>query len=866
MKTSQPVANTLKAKRLSLCIGAALTAISLNLSAEEAQALAETAQTQSNEVETIEVRGIRRSLTQALNTKRFANAVVDSISAEDIGKFPDKNIGDALQRIPGVTVVRTFGEVNGVTIRGTAPEHSMVLLNGQNVASVGWFDLGGMNRSFNFEMLASEQIAGMDVYKSVESNLNEGAMGGTVNLKTRKPLDMDAGTVFASVEGMYHNNAEDWSPAYSALGSWKNESETFGVLLAYSNEESKVYRETLSNFGPAGNATFTDSNGVERSSYGAMSSILFDEDRERASSQLTLQYAPTDNLSFNLNYNLFELKNDHVNSAMFAIVGFGQMQGDSVVENSQGIVTAATSLASGAGMAPLFNNAVLRKPDMETDALNFSVEYDADTWSADFVIGKSDARGETLQTSTWWGDITETANSSFSFDVAGPLELIPTNPAYLDSHSNFDLFMEYTYINYIRENEIDYAQADFTFLLESDIITSIQAGIKYQEQVFASQGNYQDLDLAAAMADGLSLADFNGGFVSGLHSAEGRAGSMSAFPVASRGIWDYAEANKPSAISVRDAFSIEEDITAAYVKANFAGDGFRGNVGLRIVDTDILSVGEINNVPGEVEKSYTNYLPSVNVVMDLSQDLILRVAAGSTVSRPDYDDMKVADIISESFQTANVGSPELNPYKSDQYDMGLEYYFNPSSIVGATFFIKNISDYIEQTTAQEDYPGCGPNCLVTRSRNVGTADVRGIELQYQHDFGNGFGTQFNYTYTDSARTNSAGEEVPIEEVSKNSFNLSGYFENDMFSVRLAYNYRDDWVRQYNGSSLDSLNDAYDQLDASVIWHVTENVDLSFEAVNLLNEALVLRQPKAGNIVHSVDEFGTRYFVGASIRF
>jgi iron complex outermembrane receptor protein len=88
----------------------------------------------------------------------------------------------------------------------------------------------------------------------------------------------------------------------------------------------------------------------------------------------------------------------------------------------------------------------------------------------------------------------------------------------------------------------------------------------------------------------------------------------------------------------------------------------------------------------------------------------------------------------------------------------------------------------------------------------------------------------------------------------------------MFSVRLAYNYRDDWVRQYNGSSLDSLNDAYDQLDASVIWHVTENVDMSFEAVNLLNEALVLRQPKAGNIVHSVDEFGTRYFVGASIRF
>lgn len=856
--TSSRKESKLLTNYLALCVGAALSGMSFASVANETQA--------KDDVEVIEVRGIRRSLTEALNTKRFANSVVDSISAEDIGKFPDKNIGDAMQRIPGVTVVRTFGEVNGVTVRGTAPEHSMVLLNGQNVASVGWFDLGGMNRSFNFEMLAAEQISGMDVYKSVEANINEGAMGGTVNLKTRKPLSMDANTFYASAEAGYHKSAEETSPAYSALYSWKDESEQFGVLVAYSNEESKVYRETLSNFGPGPVGQFEDSNGVTRSSYGAMSSILFDENRERSSSQLSFQYAPSDNLTLGLDYNLFELENDHVNSALFAIVGFGQIQGDSVTVNDQGFVTAATSMASGAGLAPLFNNSVLRTPKMQTDAINFSAEYVADTWSADFVIGSSTAEGRTRQSSTWWGDITETKNSSFSFDVAGPLELQPTNPDYLSKHSNFALFQEFTYINYVRDNEIDYAQADFTFQLESDVITSIDAGIKLQEQVFSSQGNFQDLDVAAGQAAGLTLDNFNGGVVSGLHSAEGRAGSLSSFPVANNSIWAYAEQNKAATITVNDQFSIQEDISAAYVKANFSGEGFRGNLGLRIVETDILSKGAINDVPGEVKKSYTNYLPSLNLAMDVREDVIFRFAAGSTVSRPDYDDMKLADIISESFQTANVGSPDLDPYKSDQYDMGVEWYFNPSSLLGATFFVKNISDYIEQTTVAENYAGCGEQCLVTRSRNVGTADVRGIELQYQHDFENGFGAQFNYTYTDTARTNSAGETVPVEEVSQNSLNLSGYYENDLFSVRLAYNYRDDWVRQYNGSGLGSINDAYSQVDASVVYHVTENVDVSFEAVNLLNEAMVLRHPTSGNIVHSVDEFGTRYFLGASVRF
>ena len=124
-----------------------------------------------DDIETIEVRGIRRSLEASMNTKRFADGVVDAITAEDIGKFPDKNIGDALQRISGVTVDRQYGEVSGVTIRGTAPEQSRVLLNGQTVASTSWYDLGPATRTFNMELLSAEQVSAVEVFKTPENGL-----------------------------------------------------------------------------------------------------------------------------------------------------------------------------------------------------------------------------------------------------------------------------------------------------------------------------------------------------------------------------------------------------------------------------------------------------------------------------------------------------------------------------------------------------------------------------------------------------------------------------------------------------------------------------------------------------------------------
>ncbi|WP_286270158.1 TonB-dependent receptor [Thalassotalea hakodatensis] len=844
------------ASYLALAITAALSGYSVNAYAE---------QSTSEKVEVIEVKGIRGSLSQALNNKRFTDAVIDSISAEDIGKFPDKNIGDALQRIPGVTVSRDFSEVDGVTVRGTAPQHSMVLLNGQNVASVGWFDLAPFNRSFNFELLSAEQIGGLDVYKSVEADINEGALGGTINLKTRRPLSVESNTFFASTEGAYSKSAGDWTANGSGLYSWKNDNESLGFLVAHSVENQSVYRETLRSFGEP-LAKPADSLGNIPVAPGAMASILFDEERKRESSQVTLQYQATEQLQLIADYNKFTLENDHVNTAMFAIPAlFSQYDGTTAVVNDKGVTTRVTTVPFGGAqpLVPLFNNAVLRKPKMEMDVLNLTAEYQTDSWSLNAVIGQSTAKSRGLQSSTWWGNIAESEKTGFTFDTSGPLELELTHPDYALDHEQMMIHSEFSYLNNIRDNEINYYQIDVVHELDFGIFTSIKSGIKYQDQEFSARiDRYDDGILASAMNDGLTLADYNGGTVSGLHSKEGRDGTLSSFAVINRDIWQYAKDNQ-GALRVTEAFLIDESITSAYAKANFSGDGFRGNIGVRIVETDVNSTGEIDGKPSTGKKSYTNILPSINVVADVTEDLLVRFAAGSSVARPDYDQMKMSASLVPTMGTATIGNPDIEPYKSDQYDLGIEWYFDPSSLLGATLFKKNISDYIYTTAAQESLAGCSETCLVTRSRNVGTADVSGVEFQYQQDFGNGFGVQFNYTYTDSSLINPAGQKERLDRVSQNSFNLSGYYENEDVSARIAYNARDEW-QSFESSAL-ATNKPYYQLDASFVWHVTDNVDISIEGVNILNEARVTTLPEY-NVYHSVDEYGARYFVGASVKF
>jgi iron complex outermembrane receptor protein len=170
------------------------------------------------------VKGIRYSHEQAIQVKRNAIGVVDAISAEDVGKFPDKNLAEALQRVPGVVINREFGEGERVNIRGTDDALTRTLLNGHSLSTADWFILDQLDttRSFNYLMLPADLISQTVVYKTSQADLEEGGIGGTVNVVTRNPLDLPSGTIFGKLEGTYSELADEVDPNASALVSWKN--------------------------------------------------------------------------------------------------------------------------------------------------------------------------------------------------------------------------------------------------------------------------------------------------------------------------------------------------------------------------------------------------------------------------------------------------------------------------------------------------------------------------------------------------------------------------------------------------------------------------------------------------------------------
>ena len=332
-----------KPSLLAMCFGLLLL---YQLPATAQQAATSPTSDSADDIDTVTVTGYRGSIEQSLNQKRSANAVVDVITAEDVSKFPDKNVADSLQRVPGVFIDRNGGEGSQVSIRGLAPELVLTQLNGNYVASSE--GNAEPNRSFNYVLLPANMIASVEVFKSSEARIDEGGVGGTVILHTRRPLDLPANTGFFSVEGTDADTTKDVEPLVAGMYSWRNEGETFGVLAGVTyqkrtNRSMEVNTETWRwwefptdpaapregrvatdvNHNPYANddaigywfeGGVFDQAGTQYSGYWIPQSLNFgirDEERERKGVQVTLQFKPTDNITLTSNYFRFELSGDY---------------------------------------------------------------------------------------------------------------------------------------------------------------------------------------------------------------------------------------------------------------------------------------------------------------------------------------------------------------------------------------------------------------------------------------------------------------------------------------------------------------------------------------------------------------------------
>jgi iron complex outermembrane receptor protein len=794
----------------------------------------------TEEMEVIQVRGSRGSVVQSLNTKRFSNSIVDAVTAEDIGKFPDQNVAESLQRITGVSITRNFGEGERVSIRGTTESQNRTLLNGQAVGSADWWTNSAANRGFNYTMLPSEIISGLEVYKTPEADIDEGSIGGTVIVRTRKPLDLEANKIAGSVLAQYSDVSGETDPQLSGLYSWKNKDETFGALISLVRQERNLRRDGIEAWSWTDRDITLADGTVHEDVYspGGGGSAMFSQARIRTGGNLTLQYRPNDNteITFNALESTMEMDNENQNFLWLTGYGNSEYTDITIIDHNQ---VGKMAVGGTFGLSPDGNNILdetkVRNSKLETSSYDLKIDHEGDVWTSSVHFGYTKGSGGSqADRSVGWG-----GNSVHSFDASTARDVrtsYETDPA---DGTKWDLdFLRYD-SNDAKDDE-SYIQFDFDRELDLGVLSSIKFGAKYRDHsrfnTKHTTDNRTDLNW--------NLADYSLTMPSDFLSGQGSSGTLK----------NYAITNSNKVRSEGDAlgwnyrllkastFDINEKITAAYVKADIDAEGIRGNVGVRLVHTAQTSsayVGPSGEENWSTEDSdYFDILPSLNLAVDLQEDLILRMSAARVMSRPDYANMTSSTSYNKETQTGTGGNPDIDPYRATQFDLGLEWYFSDVGILSAVLFLKDIQSFIDTQASLETFEGV--DILINRPVNGKGGTIQGLELGYQQEVYQGVGISANYTYVDGEAKDSDGNTITIPGNSDHTVNLSTYFESEQFSGRISYNYRSGYD---TGLGWPGYVADYGQVDANLSYNFNENITFILEGINLTDEKTFSYQEK-----------------------
>ncbi|MDM7859103.1 TonB-dependent receptor [Alteromonas sp. ASW11-36] len=825
---------TAKTNRLAMCIKTALLSTALGGAAfTSGHALAQSGDAADN-IERIAVTGIRASNKENLNNKRYADGILDAINAEDIGKFPDQNVAESLQRIPGVTIQRQFGEGAGVSIRGAGLDLTLTTLNGQNVASTGWFVLEPAKRSFNYELLPSELVGKLEVYKSSQADLAEGGVGGTVVVKTRKPLDLDTGTFYGSVEGQYQSDSGETDPQLSGLYSWKNEDENFGFLVSAVKQQRSLQRQ--------GNEAFWE--------WGA-GPVGFTQDRDRQSLNATFQYQPTDSLELVLNVIDMEMDANNTNYALWltqADTSWGAGETTAWIGGNGTAPTIGTQAAGPLNVA--FYQARPREASMKSDVIDLTLNYSTDDYDLTIQVGDTSSTGGTdfeMVVDDGTGG-TPIVNGTYDFTNGNQTWSLPNLDIASYDPGSLVMGQGAAFNKTPKTDDETYAQFDVLFNVDYGPVESIKTGVKFSKHETTSRQFFFD------QADGFDNRISTSGLSLGTYDVGAGNYQIQQFDAEALKAW--AKASIVGQTEDLGTYSgIEEDNFAIYAMANYSTDGIRGNFGVRYVTTDATSNYYLDDVYTSTEADYAELLPSFNMTMDLQDDLLLRFSAARVMARPQYDDMYVnPSPVGANDDTPNnqfwiIGNVGLAPFVSNQFDLGLEWYFNDDSLLSATLFKKDVKNFVtinEYTASQDEIQFQGvlrpdeTEWTVQEKDNGKAAEIEGVELQYQQDFGNGFGTIFNYTYTDTKADEDTFTDANsvLSDSSRHSYNVSGYYETDDFQVRVSYNWRSEYMLRESGAYGNRLHDDFGSLDLTAIYSVTDNIDVRFAVNNLTEESSV----------------------------
>ncbi|RJG24379.1 TonB-dependent receptor [Massilia cavernae] len=784
----------------------------------------------------VTVSGVRKAAQSAQTIKRNSDEVVDSIVAEEAGKFPDKNVAEMLGRITGVQVRREFGEANSVVIRGLPG--LVTLLNGREMYT-------SSGRSLYLADIPAAMLYRVDAYKTQGAEMVEGGTAGVIDVRTSRPFDAKGFTsnVVARVENRDKSNSTDPNVSGMVSNRWKTQYGEIGALVGLSYQKGNYHDEVTWNSPPEPRG-----NGITGPN--DLGHVLYQGERERKAANFAFQWRPSQDVELFAEGISTEI--DHAAQRQFFVAGLGWNP------NSQFTLIPGTNQVASV---------------TSTNAFPFSLS--STQAPLDYSIGSQGAIGARWDVSRQLRLTTELARTVSNFRQEFPIMDFIASPPTVTGNTYVNGGAQFYYPGYDMMSVNNYRvatlfdnhshsegrstdwRADAIWNpAEEGFVKELSTGFRIAKRVasFAHElngfmpapGNIplssvpQLACTSMPMAGDYGLAQWLTPCAGYMHD------NLTAIRRMFNGTGLKTEEDKLS------RFNNEEDTYAIYGKAKFGFDvgsiPVDGTAGVRVVHTraSLNGFSLANNVilPVNSQPSSTDVLPNATLKALVAPDVIARLTAGKSMQRANFDQFNPGVSYNVPSTTVmavgNGGNPDLKPIEGNNFDAGLEWYFAPTGSLTGTLFRHDFKNYILTSSTKETYNGIVYD--VNRPRNMSKGTLQGAELAYQQfydglpGFLNGLGLQANVTYMKGDLTDVNGDLKPFVGMSKLSYNVVGLYERGGWSGRLAYSWRDKFVETFNyrGLGFDLIVAPIKTLDGSISYKINDNMSVTLDAENLLD--------------------------------
>lgn len=883
------------------------------------------AQDKDSAVEEVIVTGsFRDSLKNALNLKRNSTGAVDSIVAEDIGDFPDNNLADAMQRIPGVNIDRIGGEGKQISVRGLSADFSRVRINGMETIAAGY---GNKARAFDFNIFASELFSRIDVKKTQSAEMEEGSLGATVDLFTARPLDSDGNTYAVGYSQGYNDRSGSSDPRVTALANIVNDEGTLGASFSVAYSERTVAQEghnsgrwealgsTTSGTNHWANASAlpAEVNGANVPRFPRQLDREIGLERLGVTGSLQWQIADSTSLTFDamhadLGYTQTDLTLTPISLARTGASGRIET---TVTDYAYDAATNSLQYAQLSGVDVRSENAFV-DADTTFDQYSLAFEHDfTDSFRMKALVGISESKMDLKEEST---AIFERFNADFEFDYRGNTQ----DPAMaygfdLEDPNNWQISELRDRPGYTN-NTYDVGQVDFAWDITDVFTLKTGASLKefgfennkfQRDRAILNQTVPQGTTVSVPAGCDLTLADM--AVTSDLGSLYTPSNGDNRFFLPNMG----AVAEKTGLFTDSTCFpltniagenrSVEEKDTGYYVQVDFNtelfGLPFRGDVGVREVDTEQTSSGLVSGTEVTVNREYSDTLPAINLALEPIDSVIVRASWAEVMTRPSLGNLTPGGSVDVFNRVYTAGNPNLDPFRAQATDLSVEWYFAEESLLSLAWFQKDIESFPNTIRVDVPWSSLGlPDSLLATGpstpadifnyRTTGNGEggkLDGWELQYQQPFNFGpdwmrnFGIKANVTGIDS-EVNTGSATAPVwtrlNGQSDESYNATLWYENESgFSGRVSYTYRSDYQTSSNTAARDASGafagtdntDEVAVVDASFAYQFNDNLKFTFDALNLTDEP---ETTLIGDydLIDTTLKSGRQFYLGAQYSF